>query len=408
MHVRRRLLSVAVATCFVAGLGTVVPSASAETVPVAGSVVPAQDPFYAQPTNIGTYVPGQVIASRSYSANLFGGSSVVNAWQISYRTNDSHDQPVIGVTTLIVPKAAWYGSGSRPVVSVQLPEDATGSQCAPSYTIARGNDAQGFGIAGRLLSMGWAVAVPDFEGPGSHYTAGPLAGHTVLDGIRAVRNFGPGGIGASNKWALDGYSGGAQATGWAAELQPSYASEITLAGAAMGGTPADLAAVGRYLDGGMAAGFEFAAAWGISKEWPESGIDDILNDQGRANFAAVEGKCVGDILTSSSFKKLADGSTVADPLNHPPVKAVLDLNKLGKAAPSTPIYNYHAITDEIVPVGQADTLVSDWCAEGATVMKVRNPLGEHVMEAFVQTPAVIAWLTSRFNDVTPINTCGIY
>ena len=408
MHVRRRLLSAAVATCLMGAISSVAPAAHGETSAAPGSVTPAQDPFYAQPDNIGTYQPGQVIANRSYSANLFGGSSVVSAWQISYRTNDSHDQPVIGVTTLIVPKAAWYGGGARPVVSVQLPEDGTGSQCAPSYTIASGNDAQGFGIAGRLLSMGWAVAVPDFEGPGSHYTAGPLAGHTVLDGIRAVRNFNQGGIGASNPWALDGYSGGAQATGWAAQMQPRYAPEITLAGAAMGGTPADLAAVGRSLDGGMAAGFEFAAAWGISKEWPESGIDGILNDQGRADFAAVEGKCVGDILTSSSGKRLADGSTVADPLSYPSVKAVLEINKLGGAAPATPIYNYHAMTDEIVPVAQADTLVSDWCAKGATVTKVRDPLGEHVLEAFTQTPLVIAWLAGRFNNVTPLDTCDIY
>ncbi len=60
--------------------------------------------------------------------------------------------------------------------------------------------------------------MPDFEGPKSVFMAGPQAGHAVLDGIRAVKNFGTGGVGAANKWALNGYSGGAQATGWAAEL----------------------------------------------------------------------------------------------------------------------------------------------------------------------------------------------
>ncbi|MEU5883046.1 lipase family protein [Spirillospora sp. NPDC047279] len=47
------------------------------------------------------------------------------------------------------------------------------------------------------------------------------------------------GIGKSNPWTLNGYSGGANATGWAAQLQPAYAPDVTLKGIAMGGTPAD-------------------------------------------------------------------------------------------------------------------------------------------------------------------------
>jgi len=401
---RARFLTLAVAaaaTCLAA-------PAVAATYPTAGSVPPDQDPFYATPSNIGTYAPGAVIASRSYSASLFGGSSAVHATQVAYRTNDSHGNAELGVSTLLVPASPWYGGGSRPVVSMQSPEDSTGSQCAPSYTMATGNDAQDFGLVAPLLIAGWAVAVPDYEGPRSHYTAGPQAGHAVLDGIRAVRNLNVDGIGLSNKWALDGYSGGAQATGWAAQLQPSYAPDVKLEGAAMGGTPADLTAVARYLDGGFAAGFEFAAAWGIAEEWPESGIASLLNEQGVKDFAAIAGKCESDILSSFSGKKLADDSTVADPLAVPSVMAVMEQNKLGASRPITPIYNYHAMTDEIVPVGQDDALVSSWCRQGATVTKVREPLGEHLQEAVTETPLVIAWLASRFNGVAPVNTCSWY
>lgn len=404
---RPRLLTAAVAALAALAALSAAP-ATAVTYPHAGSVPPAQDPFYAAPTNIGTYAPGQVVASRSYSAALFGGSTAVHAYQIAYRSNDSHNNAELAVTTLLVPTSAWYGGGSRPAVSLQSPEDSTGSQCAPSYTMATGNDGQDFSLVGPLLAAGWAVAVPDYEGPGSRYTAGPQAGHAVLDGIRAVRSFNHDGIGSGSKWALDGYSGGAQATGWAAQLQPSYAPDVSLVGAAMGGTPADLAAVARSLDGGLAAGFEFAAAWGIAQEWPESGIYGVLNAQGVQDFAAVAGQCETTLLTSFAGKTLAADSTVADPLSVPSVKAVLDLDKLGGAAPATPIYDYHALTDEIVPVAQDDTLVADWCAKGATVTKVREPLGEHVQEAATETPAVVGWLTSRFNGVAPFSTCGLY
>lgn len=393
--------AVLVATAATAAAPTL--ASAAGTAP--GSVPPAQDAFYTAPSNIGTYAPGQVVGSRAYTSYLFAGS---NAWQISYRTNDSHGNAELGVTTLLVPQAPWVGSGARPVVSMQSPEDSTGSQCAPSYTIASNNDGQDAGFAGPLLAAGWAVAVPDYEGPNSHYTAGPQAGHAVLDGIRAVRNFGQGGIGSSNPIALDGYSGGAQATGWAAQLQPSYAPEIQLAGAAMGGTPADLTALARNLDGGPFAGFEFAAAWGIDKEWPEAGIDGILNAQGVADMAAAGGKCESDLLSGFSGKKLADDSTVADPLTYPSVAAVMNQDKLGAYRPSTPIYDYHALTDEIVPVAQDDTLVAGWCSMGSTVTKARDVVGEHVQEAVLQTPVVVAWLASRFNGVAATNTCGLY
>ena len=38
----------------------------------------------------------------------------------------------------------------------------------------------------------------------------------------------------------DGISGGATATGWAAQLQASYAPELHVAGFVIGGTPADM------------------------------------------------------------------------------------------------------------------------------------------------------------------------
>lgn len=382
---------------------TAVPASASSPAP--GSVPPGQDPFYTAPSNIGTYANGQVVASRQYTSYLFLGA---NAWQISYRTNDSHGNAELGVTTLLVPQTPWVGTGARPVVSMQSPEDSTGEQCAPSYTIASNNDGQDAGLAGPLLAAGWAVAVPDYEGPGSHYAAGPQAGHAVLDGIRAVRNFGQGGITSANPVALDGYSGGAQATGWAAQLQPSYAPEIKLTGAAMGGTPADLTAVARSLDGGIFSGFEFAASWGIDKEWPESGIDSILNAQGKADFAAIANQCESTLLSNFSGKTLSSDTTVADPLSYGPVAAVLAEDKLGASVPMTPIYDYHAVTDEIVPVAQDDALVSSWCSMGATVTKVRDLVGEHVEEAVLQTPAVVAWLTSRFNGVAATNTCGLY
>ncbi|WP_374710713.1 lipase family protein [Rhodococcus sp. USK10] len=41
------------------------------------------------------------------------------------------------------------------------------------------------------LAQGWAVVLPDHQGPNAAYAAGPLAGRITLDGIRAAENFDP-------------------------------------------------------------------------------------------------------------------------------------------------------------------------------------------------------------------------
>ncbi|TDD72463.1 triacylglycerol lipase [Actinomadura darangshiensis] len=371
--------------------------------PPPGSVPPDQDPFYAAPADIGTYRPGQVVATRKITPKAGNLAGTVDAWQISYRTNDSHDRAELTVTTLLVPKKAWTGGGSRPAVSVQAAEDSTGTQCAPSYGISSGSlvAASSVMFAAPLLDKGWTVAMPDFEGPKSVFMAGPQAGHAVLDGIRAVKNVNS----DVGRWALNGYSGGAQATGWAAELQPSYAPDVGLAGVTMGGTPADPGAVARSLDGGLFSGFEAAATVSLDTEFPEAGIGKLLNDKGRQALEDSRNKCVTDLLTGFPFKKLADYSTVPDPLSVPSVAAMLKKNTMGSSAPAAPVFDYHANTDEIVPVGQADALVKTWCSKGATVQTVRDAVGEHALEALVRNNDVLAYLTDRFAGKPAPDTC---
>ncbi|SOD74583.1 secretory lipase [Jatrophihabitans sp. GAS493] len=379
--------------------------ASAASSVTAGSVPPDQDPFYAAPANIDTYQPGQIVASRPSPISVSGVKAT--AAQISYRSNDSHNAAILAVTTIVVPGTTWTGKGARPVVSMQEPEDSVGLKCSPSYAYASGAGEPLDSLAA-LLGKGWAVAIPDFEGPKSVFLAGPEAGHAILDGIRAVKQFNTLGIGATNPWALTGYSGGAEATGWAAQLQPSYAPDVKLLGTAVGGLPADPTAVARSIDGGIFSGFEYAVSYSLAVEFPESGITGLLNDRGRADFAdASKGLCLTDILSKYAFRKLSDDVTVADPLTVPSVAAVLKLDTLGATAPvsSNPIYDYHAIPDEIVPLAQDDALVKNWCKGGAVIQTHRDLFAEHALEAVVQQTDMVNFLAARFAGSKPTNNC---
>ncbi len=70
------------------------------------------------------------------------------------------------------------------------------------------------------------------EGMQSQFIAGPQAGHAVLDGVRAALSYVPAGLSRDTPIGLWGYSGGGQASGWAAYLKDSYAPELNVKGAA--------------------------------------------------------------------------------------------------------------------------------------------------------------------------------
>ena len=104
-----------------------------------------------------------------------------------------------------------------------------------------------------ILQQGWTVSAADYESNElAAFGIGAIAAHGVLDGIRAAIAFNSSGLSQSpngTKVGLFGYSGGGQATGWAMQSQPSYAPELNIVGAALGGLPANLTADGIYLDG---------------------------------------------------------------------------------------------------------------------------------------------------------------
>ncbi|MFE3026092.1 lipase family protein [Nocardia tengchongensis] len=382
---------VAVALFAAAALSASTPALAEDLPPATGSVRPDSDPFYSPPPDLASYRDGQLVDHREVDVDP---GIPVRAWQLSFRTNDSRDHPELGATTVLVPTAPWTGPGRRPVVSEQLPEDSTGTRCAPSYTLVN-HTVQSAEPLTQMLAKGWIVAVPDHEGPKSGFLTGPRTAHTILDGIRAVGRFEPAGVGPDAIWGLDGYSGGGAATAWAAQLQPAYAPELSFAGAAIGGVPADLTALTARFDGSVFSGYNFGILVAFDREYPEANIGDLLDERGHAAIAAADNACVTDLLATFAFRRLDDYTRGTVLLQSPRFAAILRDNSLGATAPAMPIFNYHADTDEIVPVDQADQLMARWRAGGTTIETVRDPLGEHGLEALRRAPDAQAFLADR-------------
>jgi hypothetical protein len=107
----------------------------------------------------------------------------------------------------------------------------------------------GFSDISAALGRGWMVSVPDYEGPLASFTAGVMSGHATLDSVRAVLSSGFGLATNGTRYAMWGYSGGALAGEWAAELQKQYASELDFAGAALGGLTPNVTSVMEAVSG---------------------------------------------------------------------------------------------------------------------------------------------------------------
>lgn len=273
---------------------------------------PDSDPFYRVPRGLDKIPPGDVLDSRPVDITASGIPLPFPAWQLLYRTTDTKGGATATVATLILP-LGQPPAGGRNLLSYQPAEDSLTRDCASSYELRKGDNAEVLAITLGLL-QGWAVVVSDYEGPESQWAAGVLEGQAVLDGIRAAERFPQSGLSANTPVGLWGYSGGGLATAWASELHPRYAPELDIVGVAHGGSPADVEVTLRNLDGGPFSGIALAGAVGVSRAYPEMKLDSIWNDAGREMVENIGDMCIEDFVAAYPLRTLAEFTTVADPM----------------------------------------------------------------------------------------------
>jgi hypothetical protein len=356
--------------------------------------LPTDDPWYESHEDLADIKPGTLLAHRpiDFRGRLTLGVSA-RAWQLRYRSTDTAGRPISAVATLMVPDRAWAGQTPRPLVSYQAAIDSLGSKADPSYCLRRGNGRE-FGLMALGLRRGWAVVTADFTGPRRACFAGVIAGRITLDGIRAALQPGPAGLSPDAPVGLWGYSGGGQATVWAAEQQPAYAPEIRLAAVAAGGVPTDNRSLYR-IDGGFLSGFALGAWLGISREYPESDLLADVSDDGRRVFEHIADMAVEELIAYFPFRRVAELMTVDDPFG---TEGALVLNEqlaLGRRLPSAPVFLYHSILDQLVPVAAAEDLAATYRRGGVEVTLRRSRLGEHVLYHRLAVIGVLRYLASR-------------
>jgi len=354
------------------------------------------------------------------------------ATRLMYKSTDANGEAVAVTGAYVEPAAKWRGDGPRPLVAVAPGTMGQGDQCAASMALEHPLQLNGQTVSVgyedlsvyRLLLRGVAVVVTDYVGLGTtdrlHTYVNRVDGaHAVLDAVRAARALDSASVTSGSRVGLFGYSQGGGATAAAAELQPSYAPDVQLAGTYAGAPPADLTEVTKAIDGSDLAG---ALGWSLNGFLQTEPAlrpiaDRYINEAGQEALKDLSTMCVGDALFGyggdSSTDWTKTGQSISDVIRaEPALQSFLAEQRIGSTEPGSPVRVATGVSDDLVPHGQARRLAVDWCGKGAKVTYVPvllpgvgSGLLNHFAPLLADQGNAIAWLTDRLSGEPAGSNC---
>ncbi|MFE3255834.1 alpha/beta fold hydrolase [Nocardia sp. NPDC059091] len=399
--------------------------------------VAAGDDFYLPPPLPPT--PGAIVraepAQVAFSAPGMPGVVPAAATRMMYVSSDTHDAPTAVVGTYLQPSVPWTGPGERPLVAYAGGTKGQGNQCAPSKLMTQVVQYQPpadiifeYDLLAlySLLARGIAVVVTDYHGLGTpdvhDYLNRKAQAYALLDAARAGLQLPGTGLNPGTPVVLYGYSQGGMASAGAAELQSSYAPELNVRGAYVGGPVVDDEYFIGYNDGRPSIAPAFA--WilnGIAADYPETRpiLDAELNDTGKAILSDALGKCAVPTSLAQDHPRTSEWTTSGEPLTavidrNPELKAAFDEQRIGTLTPSVPVLAASAMNDEGAPYVPVREMAAGWCGSGvpveldpnAQIPTVSGLVGTHVLAFFPSLADSQQWLTDRLAGWPAPSNCG--
>ncbi|MGV9823084.1 lipase family protein [Nocardia xishanensis] len=367
---------------------------------------PDPDPFYAAPPDLAAHRPGDVLDVREMPPLLLFPGATVRL--VEFRSSDSHGTPIAATTTILTP---LISRPDAPLLSYQHFINSLGTECAVSRKLYSGdpNLMTTAPVLNVFLQQGWSIALPDHLGPQFALGAARLGGQITLDGIRAAKRLPELALHASPV-VMAGYSGGGIATSWAAALQPSYAPELALAGAAIGGVPMNLVTMAEAVRDGShpAFGLVMAVAMGLEREYPDQvALTSYLNPRGLAVRDALANSCTNELLAIGANTGVGDYVANTSVFDSPEARAVVEQNSLElyPGVPQIPMFEWHSPTDPLIPVDAIVNTDNRWCGAGVPLQTLRVSAPEHLSAALIGAPEVLPWLIARVHGEPAPSNC---
>jgi hypothetical protein len=398
----------------------------------ARALTPETDPFYTYTgsTPLSKIAPGTVLKTRTMLYHVAGLPLPVLTVQLLYRTTNQVGGPAVNVTSVLLPAISF---GAPNIVAYQSFYDSLNPVDDPSYAISGGLSLGGLipNVESLLiapeLSAGNAVVIADTEGEGADFAAGPEYGMDTLDSLRAAMSSSATGLAKSQKIGLMGYSGGAIATEWAAELAPTYAPSVNskLVGATFGGVLVDPAHNLHYVDGSQLwAGVMPMAIIGVSRAF-HIDLTPYLSEFGKTINSKLQKASIVEVLGQYPGLTWAQ---MAKPEYQQPESVPLYVEVVNKlimgtgGTPTVPLQiaqgaggefegtkgNQPGIGpgDGVMIAGDVRTLARQYCQHGVAVQYSEYANLAHIETALTWIPAAITWLGARFLGFPAPQNCS--
>lgn len=397
---------------------------------------PKDDPFYTYSGSkpLEQHEPGAVLATRSIPYHIVGLPTPLKTTQLLYRSTSQAGKATANVTSVIQP---LHQPNTKRILSYQSAYDSLNRNDQPSYAINGGLTLGGLvpsvelAVFGLFLAQGFTVIVPDTEGQRADFAAGPEYGYNTIDSIRAAFNASAIETATDANVALLGYSGGAIASEWAAELAPTYARDVNdrLIGAAIGGVLVHPAHNLRYIQNTFVwAGVIPMALIGIARTFEvEAEFQQYLKPRGMELYRSMQAASIVHVLGQPKYWRLKWTDLVVDDFPRPEsLPLFVDLaNKLimgTGGTPTIPLFigqganglpegtpgNKPGIGrgDGVMIAGDVRTLARQYCARGVTVQYEQYDLLSHISTVGLWLLKAVNWIHDRFGGEPAPNNCA--
>jgi len=403
-------------------LAALVAAVAALMVPSLAGAASSQDAFYKYTgsTPLSSIAPGTPLKTRNIPYHILGLATPLRSTQILYRATDAQGRPTVNVTSVVQP-SCFLCLNREKVISYQSFYDSLNPEDEPSVQIAGGLSLTGIipqietVLFAPFLLQGYSIVISDTQGQTADFAAGPEYGTNTLDSIRAAIKSPQVDLSTSAKVAMIGYSGGAIATEWAAELAPTYAPDLNknLIGAAYGGVLVDPDHNLPYVNGSSIwAGVAPMALIGVARSY---GIDlnPYLNDYGKTLLPKLDKASIVNVLGQYSGLKWTDYVKPAYANPHSIPTYVAAANKVimgtggtpkipmlvgqgtGGELEGTPANATYGKGDGVMVAGDVRSLLRSYCSKGIKV-KYNEYGGSHITSALEWLPQAIDWTFDRF------------
>ena len=400
----------------------------------AAGATTSTDPFfqYTGSTPLADVAPGTILKSRTISVYIAGLQTSLKATQLVYRSTDALQRPAANVTTIFAPDCAKVSCANKnKVISYQSFYDSLNPEDGPSRAYAGGRrlpdllPAVETVLFGTYVKKGYTVVISDTEGQKANFAAGPEYGYNTLDSIRAAFNAPQIGLSRDAKVVMMGYSGGAIATEWAAELAPSYAPDLkpNLIGAAFGGTLVSPEHNLTYVEGTpIWGGVMPMAVIGVSRSY-EIDIQKYLTPRGlevydkmqKASIAYVLGM-YRDVtwkdLVKPEYQDRTKIKEYVEAVNKVimgtggtpeiPLQIGQGTGGIWEGTKPSPIWG---AGDGVMLAGDVRTLARQYCAQGVPVQH-KEWGTSHFLTMVNWLPWATAWIDDRFAGKPAPQNCG--